>query len=180
MISIRYSIAPSLFHGSQIDDNDQVRPYQVLTFQTSFIKEKCKITIVVGRIWHGSCPSKGYQVSSIIIFAIAFPFQYEEVILDYSPCEFHHEVCSVNTKEEEWNFYFDGASTANGGGASIVLIPSSRDVNSLIKGSELTSYLLSRNKISLEIEVSREQSFLIPSIKLNSQKSNRELKSLAF
>ena len=76
--------------------------------------------------------------------------------------------------------YFDGSSTANGGGVGIVLIPPSREANSLTEGSELISLRLSRNDISLEDEASKECSSLILGIELNFQESSREPISLAI
>ena len=76
--------------------------------------------------------------------------------------------------------YFDGSSIANGGGVGIVLIPPSREANSLTEGSEFISPRLSRSDIYLSDKASREWSSLIPGLELNSQKSSREPISLAF
>ena len=76
--------------------------------------------------------------------------------------------------------FVHGSSTANGGGAGIVLIPPSREANSLTKGFKLISSRLSRSDIYLNDKASREWSSLILGLELNSQESSREPISLAF
>ena len=154
-LSIRYSKTLSLFLGSQVDDSDKVRSYQVFAFQTSFIKENCKV--VVWRIWHCSCPTKDYQSQALSNLLTHFPSQYEEIIPDCLPRELHQEICSVNTKEEEWNLYFDGASTTNWRGSRIVLNPPNVEVNSSMESLKLISSHLSKNNISSEEEFKRER-----------------------
>ena len=92
----------------------------------------------------------------------------------------HQEICSVNTEEEEWNLYFDGASNANGGGVGIILIPPNAEVNSSMESLELISSHLSRNNISLEEKLRRERCSLIPSLELNYLELRKETISLAF
>ena len=76
--------------------------------------------------------------------------------------------------------YFDGALTANGEGAGIVLIPPNAVVNSSMESLELIFSHLSKNNISLEEKLRRERCSLIPGLELNSLKSSRETISLDF
>ncbi|EOY03309.1 H0502G05.11 protein [Theobroma cacao] len=121
---------------------------------------------------------KSQALSDLLAY---FPSQFEEIIPDAIPVEFHEEVCTVNIEEGEWSLYFDGSSNSFGGGAGIVLIPPNREDNSAVQSSELVVSHLSRGHISLErkglrvLEApSEDENFLISCLELNSFESSRE------